>query len=68
MLSLSFPNIPFVIAPNGLRADLAESIAALKPKFIRFPGGCLVHGDGLANMYRWKETTGPIEERIEQPK
>ena len=62
-----FPVHTFHDRPNGLRADLAESIAALKPKFIRFPGGCLVHGDGLANMYRWKETIGPIEERAEQP-
>ena len=51
---------------NGLRADLAQSIADLKPKFIRFPGGCLVHGDGLGNMYRWKNTIGPIEQRVEQ--
>jgi alpha-N-arabinofuranosidase len=62
-----FPVHTFHDRPNGLRADLAESVAALKPKFIRFPGGCLVHGDGLANMYRWKETIGPIEERAEQP-
>ncbi|MDP3444736.1 MAG: alpha-L-arabinofuranosidase C-terminal domain-containing protein, partial [Ignavibacteria bacterium] len=34
--------------------------------FIRFPGGCLVHGDRLGNMYRWKNTIGPIEERVEQ--
>jgi alpha-N-arabinofuranosidase len=62
-----FPEHTFHDRPNGLRADLAESIAALRPKFIRFPGGCLVHGDGLANMYRWKETIGPIEQRAEQP-
>lgn len=33
---------------------------------MRFPGGCLVHGDGLGNMYRWKNTIGPIEQRVEQ--
>jgi alpha-L-arabinofuranosidase len=38
----------------------------MKPAFIRFPGGCLVHGDGLGNMYRWKNTIGPIEERKAQ--
>ncbi len=33
---------------------------------MRFPGGCLVHGDGLGNMYRWKNTIGPVEQRVEQ--
>lgn len=48
---------------NGLRADLAQAIADLQPKFMRFPGGCLVHGSGLGNMYRWKDSIGPIEQR-----
>lgn len=61
-----FPQKTFKNRPNGLRADLAETIAALKPKFMRFPGGCLVHGDGLGNMYRWKNTIGPVEQRVEQ--
>jgi alpha-L-arabinofuranosidase len=38
----------------------------MHPAFIRFPGGCLVHGDGLGNMYRWKNTIGPLEQRVEQ--
>ncbi|MGD8782470.1 MAG: alpha-L-arabinofuranosidase C-terminal domain-containing protein [Ignavibacteria bacterium] len=58
-----FPGKTFKNRPNGLRADLAQMLADMKPKFIRFPGGCLVHGDGLGNMYRWKNTIGPIEER-----
>jgi alpha-L-arabinofuranosidase len=61
-----FPENTFKNRENGLRADLAEILAGIKPKFIRFPGGCLVHGDGLENMYRWKNTIGPIEQRIEQ--
>ncbi|MBN1517044.1 alpha-N-arabinofuranosidase [Candidatus Sumerlaeota bacterium] len=61
-----FPDKTFRNRPNGLRADLAQVIADLKPKFMRFPGGCLVHGYGLDNMYRWKDTVGPIEERKEQ--
>ncbi len=48
---------------HGLRRDLAETIAALHPKFMRFPGGCLVHGNGMDNIYHWKETIGPMEER-----
>lgn len=61
-----FPGNTFRNRPNGLRRDLAEVIAALKPHFVRFPGGCLVHGNGLSNMYRWKDTIGPIHERREQ--
>ena len=66
MVSL-FPQKTFCNRPNGLRADLAQTIADLKPRFVRFPGGCLVHGNGLNNMYRWKETIGPIEQRRAQP-
>ena len=61
-----FPHKTFKERANGMRADLATIIADLHPKFMRFPGGCLVHGDGLANMYNWKNTIGPIEERVEQ--
>jgi alpha-L-arabinofuranosidase len=61
-----FPEKTFRNRTNGMRADLAQLLADIKPKFIRFPGGCLVHGDGLGNMYRWKNTIGPIEERVEQ--
>ncbi len=61
-----FPKKTFKNRSNGLRPDLAQTVADLKPRFIRFPGGCLVHGDGLGNMYRWKNTIGPLEERIEQ--
>jgi alpha-L-arabinofuranosidase len=65
MVSL-FPQNTFHNEANGLRADIAQTIAELHPKFIRFPGGCLVHGDGLGNMYRWKNTIGSVEERVEQ--
>jgi alpha-N-arabinofuranosidase len=65
MVSL-FPKDSFHGHSNGLRRDLANSIAELHPKFMRFPGGCLVHGDGIANTYRWKETIGPPESRKEQ--
>ena len=61
-----FPEKTFKNRPNGMRSDLAQVLADMHPGFIRFPGGCLVHGDGLGNMYRWKNTIGPIEERIEQ--
>ncbi len=50
---------------HGLRKDLVEALADLKPKFMRFPGGCIVHGggDGFWNTYRWKTTVGPLEQR-----
>lgn len=66
MVSL-FSKKTFKNRANGLRADLAQTIADLKPKFMRFPGGCLVHGDGLDNMYRWKDSIGPVEQRVGQP-
>lgn len=66
MVSL-FPRHTFKNRPNGLRADLAQTIADLHPKFVRFPGGCVAHGDGLHNMYLWKNTIGPLEERIPTP-
>ena len=50
---------------HGLRKDLAEALAGLQPKFMRFPGGCVVHGggDGFWDTYRWKTTIGPKEQR-----
>ena len=53
---------------HGLRKDLVQALADLKPKFMRFPGGCVVHGggDGFWNTYRWKTTIGPRHERKSQ--
>ena len=50
---------------HGLRKDLAQALADLHPKFMRFPGGCVVHGggDGFWDTYRWKTTIGPKEQR-----
>ncbi len=61
-----FPLNTFKDRPNGLRKDLAQLLADMKPAFIRFPGGCMVHGDGVGDMYRWKNTIGPLEQRVEQ--
>ncbi|HMP92597.1 MAG TPA: alpha-L-arabinofuranosidase C-terminal domain-containing protein, partial [Phnomibacter sp.] len=61
-----FPERTFNKRPNGLRPDLAQLLADMKPSFIRFPGGSLVHGDGLGNMYRWHNSIGPVEERQAQ--
>jgi alpha-L-arabinofuranosidase len=58
-----FPVKTFKGRKNGLREDLAQAIADLKPKTFRFPGGCIVHGRGLGNAYRWKNTVGDVAER-----
>lgn len=62
MVSL-FPEKTFKDRKNGLRLDLAQTIAELQPRFLRFPGGCISHGRGIDNMYRWKETVGDVAER-----
>jgi alpha-L-arabinofuranosidase len=48
---------------HGLRADLMQTIAAIHPAFVRFPGGCFVEGDKLEDAFRWKKTIGDIAER-----
>lgn len=62
MVSL-FPEKTFRGHKNGLRADLAQAIADIHPKFVRFPGGCVAHGQGIDNIYRWKNTIGPLYAR-----
>ena len=62
MISL-FPQNTFKGRKNGLRADLAQTLADIHPRFVRFPGGCVAHGDGLKNIYQWKNTIGPLEAR-----
>jgi alpha-L-arabinofuranosidase len=49
---------------HGLRKDLMEMIAAMKPAFVRFPGGCFVEGRDLSSKFDWKDTIG---EQIERP-
>ena len=58
-----FPQETFKGHPNGLRKDLAEVIADLKPRFVRFPGGCATHGQGIDNIYHWQATVGELWER-----
>ncbi len=53
---------------NMLRRDIAEALADMKPRFLRFPGGCLTHDgdldpDARDGIYNWKRTLGPIENR-----
>lgn len=60
MISL-FPHDTF--HQHGLRKDLAQTIADLNPKFVRFPGGCMSHGQGIDNIYHWQHTIGPWQDR-----
>ena len=53
---------------NGMRPDLAQMLADMHPRFMRFPGGCFVEGQQSPdNAFRWKRTIGPIEQREGHP-
>jgi len=58
-----FPHHTWKNRPGGLRNDLVQKIADLKPGFIRFPGGCIVEGKDLSNRYQWKTTVGNTSDR-----
>ncbi len=63
-----FPKDTYKGRKNGLRRDLAEALEALHPRFLRFPGGCLVHDGTLdpqdrGSQYRWKNSIGPLTDR-----
>lgn len=62
MISL-FPTDTWKGRKGGLRADMVQLLADLKPGFVRFPGGCIVEGHELSTRYQWKKTVGPLEER-----
>jgi alpha-N-arabinofuranosidase len=49
--------------PNGNRIDIMETLAAMKPSFLRFPGGNYVEGDTLETRFDWKKTIGPLTQR-----
>lgn len=63
-----FPADTYKGRKNGLRRDLAELLEEMHPRFMRFPGGCLIHDGTLdpedrGSQYRWKNSVGPVEER-----
>jgi alpha-L-arabinofuranosidase len=58
-----FPRRTWKHRPGGLRADMVQMLADLKPGFLRFPGGCIVEGSVLERRYQWKTTIGPVEKR-----
>ncbi|MFN8429033.1 MAG: alpha-L-arabinofuranosidase C-terminal domain-containing protein [Spirosomataceae bacterium] len=58
-----FPQDTWMGRKGGLRKDLVQLLADLKPGFVRFPGGCIVEGRTLAERYQWKKTVGKVENR-----
>lgn len=58
-----FPTDTWKGRENGMRKDLAQALADLKPGVFRFPGGCIVEGTDLNTRYQWKNTVGPVENR-----
>jgi alpha-N-arabinofuranosidase len=52
---------------NGNRADIMELLAAMKPKYLRFPGGNYLEGNAFNQRFNWKETIGPLEKRPGHP-
>lgn len=48
---------------NGLRKDIAQTLEALHPAFVRWPGGCIVEGIDLSNRIEWKTTIGDPKSR-----
>ena len=61
-----FPQATFKGRKNGQRADVAQMLADLHPRFMRWPGGCIVEGATYDNRVKWKETLGdPMTRRGE---
>ncbi|KAI8986908.1 glycoside hydrolase family 51 protein [Trametes punicea] len=61
MFSLFPPT--FKNRPNGLRIDIAETLAEMGPSFFRFPGGNNLEGQTTATRWQWNATVGPLLDR-----
>ncbi|MBN2181418.1 MAG: hypothetical protein JW715_05855 [Sedimentisphaerales bacterium] len=59
--AISYPSNSMPIP--GLRKDIVQMLADMKPGFLRFPGGCIVEGYDLSLRYQWKNTIGDISQR-----
>lgn len=57
MVSL-FPKDTYKGRENGMRKDLATMLEELEPKFLRFPGGCIIEGYDENTAYDWKDSIG----------
>jgi alpha-N-arabinofuranosidase len=52
---------------NGNRRDLMEMLAAMRPAFLRFPGGNYLEGNHINERFEWKKTIGPLVDRPTHP-
>jgi len=62
------PQATYKNRENGFRPDLVERLEEMRPGFLRFPGGCYVEGNDLANKFDWRTSLGPIQKRTPTPK
>jgi alpha-N-arabinofuranosidase len=53
--------------PNGNRVDIMEKLAAMKPTFLRFPGGNYLEGNRIETRFDWKKMIGPLVDRPTHP-
>jgi len=53
--------------PNGTRTDLMELMGAMRPAFLRLPGGNYLEGNTIAERFDWKKTLGSIDQRPGHP-
>lgn len=58
-----FPGDTWDDGKSVFRADIMRNLIDYAPDFLRFPGGCIVHGVNIETMYHWKETIGGIDKR-----
>ncbi len=52
---------------HGFRIDLMDKMAAMRPAFLRFPGGNYLEGDHISERFEWKKTIGPWVDRPTHP-
>lgn len=58
-----FPSDTWDNGCSVFRADIVQNLKDYHPDFLRFPGGCLVHGVNEETMYHWKKTIGDLASR-----
>jgi len=55
--------VGFAPVETNFHDDLIEMMAAMKPNFLRLPGGNYLEGDFINERFNWKETIGPLVDR-----
>ena len=58
-----FPRHTYKNRPNGMRADIAQMLADLRPAFMRFPGGGYANGISTVDRFQWNKSIGPLPQR-----